>query len=220
MGIGSTLGEAVGYDYLGGLMFYQLLGLRFTLFHLLLTHISIKGMVFLEVEMKGNVVVPPDQLDPKGLLLRKGIILRLLEDIASRKASKDHGYYIAVTSLNSIAEGQVQELTGNVVFPVSFNCITQKPCKGEIMVGTVDKVLRHGIFLKAGPTENIFLSEKKMEDYKFSMTEEPMFVNDKQQSKMEKGSKVRFRVLGIKWMEWDRGFQMLATLAGDFLGPI
>ncbi|KAG0464469.1 hypothetical protein HPP92_020111 [Vanilla planifolia] len=177
-------------------------------------------MVFLEVEMQGNVVVPPDQLDPKGLLLRKGIVLRLLEDIASRKASKEHGYYIAVTTLNSVSEGRVQELTGNVVFPVSFNCITLKPCKGEILMGTVDKVLRHGVFLKSGPIDNIFLSEKKMEDYKFNVVDEPMFVNDKQQSKMAKSSMVRYKVLGIKWMEWDRGFQMLATLAGDFLGPI
>ncbi|KAL0913002.1 hypothetical protein M5K25_016431 [Dendrobium thyrsiflorum] len=177
-------------------------------------------MVFLDIEMQGNVVVPPDQLDSKGLLLRKGIILRLLEDIAGRKASKEHGYYIAVTALNSVAEGRVQELTGSVIFPVSFRCITLKPCKGEILVGVVDKVLRHGIFLKSGPIENIFLSEKKMQDYKFIMTEEPSFVNDKQQSKMEYGSRVRFKVLGIKWMEWDRGFQMLATLAGDFLGPI
>ncbi|KAK8945410.1 hypothetical protein KSP40_PGU006688 [Platanthera guangdongensis] len=177
-------------------------------------------MVFLEVEMQGNVVVHPDQLDSKGLLLRKGIILRLLEDIACRKASQEHGYYIAVTALNSVAEGRVQELTGDVVFPVSFNCITLKPSKGEILLGTVDKVLRHGIFLKSGPIENIFLSEKKMEDYKFVMSEEPKFINDRQQSRMENGSRVRFKVLGIKWMEWDRGFQMLATLTGDFLGPI
>ncbi|XP_020573954.1 DNA-directed RNA polymerase V subunit 7 [Phalaenopsis equestris] len=177
-------------------------------------------MVFLDIEMRGNVIVPPDQLDPKGLLLRKGIILRLLEDIAARKASKEHGYYIAVTALNSVAEGRVDELTGSVNFPVSYACIALKPCKGEILVGIVDKVLRHGVFLKSGPIENIFLSEKMMEDYKFVMGVESMFVNDKQQSKMEIGSRVRFKVLGIKWMEWDRGFQMLATLAGDFLGPV
>ncbi|PKU72528.1 DNA-directed RNA polymerase V subunit 7 [Dendrobium catenatum] len=177
-------------------------------------------MVFLEIEMKGNVVVPPDQLDSKGLLLRKGIILRLLDDIACKKASKEHGYYVAVTTLNYVAEGQVHELTGEVIFPVSFSCTTVKPCKGEILAGTIDKVLKHGIFLKSGPIQNIFLSEKMMKDFKFSMAEEPMFVNEDQHSTMEKGTKVRFKVLGIKWIEWDRGFQMLATLAGDFLGPI
>ncbi|KAG0447733.1 hypothetical protein HPP92_028168 [Vanilla planifolia] len=51
-------------------------------FNVLLVLKQTVKMVFLEVEMQGNVVVPPDQLDPKGLLLRKGIVLRLLEDIA------------------------------------------------------------------------------------------------------------------------------------------
>lgn len=177
-------------------------------------------MVFLDIEMQANVIIPPDRLDPKGLLLHKSIILHLLEDVAGRKASKEHGYYIAVTALNSVTEGRVEELTGSVIFPVSFSCIALKPCKGEILVGAVDKVLRHGLFLKCGPIENIFLSEKKMEDYRFCMGEEASFVNDKQGSKMENGSTVRFKVLGTKWTEWDRGFQMLATLAGDFLGPV
>ncbi|XP_020584925.1 DNA-directed RNA polymerase V subunit 7-like [Phalaenopsis equestris] len=177
-------------------------------------------MVFLKVELKRDVAVPPDQLHHTGLLLRKNIILRLLDNITHLKASKEHGYYVAVTTLDSIAEGRIHDLTGEVVFPVSFSCTTVRPHKGEILHGTIDKVLKHGIFLKSGPLENIFLSAKMMKDYKFRMEEEAMFVNENLQSKMVRGSKVRYRVLGIKWIEWDRCFQMLATLAGDFLGPI
>ncbi|XP_072978983.1 DNA-directed RNA polymerase V subunit 7-like [Typha angustifolia] len=176
-------------------------------------------MVFLEVEIPWNVLVSPDQLSPKGLLLQKAIILRLLEDIANRKASKEHGYYAAVTALKSIGEGKVRELTGDVFFPVTFSCITQKPTKGEILIGSVDKILKHGVFLKSGPMESIFLSEKLMKDYKYVAGENPTFLNDKH-SKLEKDTRVRFKVLGLKWLETDRQFQVLATLAGDFLGPI
>uniref|UniRef100_A0A6V7QS92 DNA-directed RNA polymerase subunit n=1 Tax=Ananas comosus var. bracteatus TaxID=296719 RepID=A0A6V7QS92_ANACO len=174
-------------------------------------------MVFLEVEMPWNVLISPDQLSPKGLLLQKAIIVRLLEDIANRKASKEHGYYIAVTALNSIDEGKVRELTGDVLFPVTFSCLTQKPTKGEILVGSVDKILKHGIFLKSGPIDSIFLSEKMMRDYKYVAGENPMFLSEKH-SKLEKDTVVRFKVLGLKWLEADRQFQLLATLAGDFLG--
>ncbi|BAF16617.1 DNA-directed RNA polymerase V subunit 7 [Oryza sativa Japonica Group] len=175
-------------------------------------------MVFLKVEMSLNVLISPSQLSPQGLLLRKAVIVRLLEDIANRKASKDHGYYIAVSELKAISEGKVRELTGDVLFPVTFTCITQKPMKGEVLVGSVDKILKHGIFLKSGPIESIFLSEKTMSDFKYIGGENAVFMNE--HSKLEKDTVVRFKVMGFRWMEADRQFQLLATLAGDYLGPL
>lgn len=176
-------------------------------------------MVFLEIELPWNISISPDKLNTKGLLLHKAIILRLLEDIAVRKSSDEHGFYIAVTAITETGEGKIRELTGDVLFPIVFKCLVQKPCKGEILVGAVDKVLKHGIFLKSGPYDSIFLSEKKMGDYKFLAGENPMFVNAKQ-SRMEKDTSVRFKVLGFRWNEVDRSFQMLASLAADFLGPV
>uniref|UniRef100_A0A0D9ZVW9 DNA-directed RNA polymerase subunit n=1 Tax=Oryza glumipatula TaxID=40148 RepID=A0A0D9ZVW9_9ORYZ len=171
------------------------------------------AMVFLKVDMSWNLLISPSELSPKGLLLRKAVIVSLLEDIANRKASKDHGYYIAVSELKAISEGKVRELTGDVLFPVTFTCITQKPTKGEILVGSVDKILKHGVFLKSGPIESIFLSEKTMSDYKYIGGENPMFMSD--HSKLE-DTVVRFKVMGFRWMEADRQFQILATLAEYF----
>ncbi|KAK3140663.1 hypothetical protein QOZ80_5AG0404000 [Eleusine coracana subsp. coracana] len=175
-------------------------------------------MVFLESEMTWNVLISPNQLSPKGLLLRKAIIVRLLEDVTNKTASKGHGYYVAVNQLKAIAEGKVRELTGDILFPVTFTCITQKPMKGEVMVGYVDRIMKHGVFLKSGPAESIFLAEKLMSDYKFIGGENPMFM--KEHSKIEKDTAVRFKVMGLRWMEADRQFQLLASLAGDFLGPL
>jgi DNA-directed RNA polymerase IV and V subunit 7 len=175
-------------------------------------------MVFLESEMTWNVLISPNQLSPKGLLLRKAIIVRLLEDFTNRKASKEHGYFIAVNQLKTIAEGKVRELTGDILFPVTFTCITQKPMKGEVMVGYVDRVMKHGVFLKSGPAESIYLSEKLMSDYNFIAGENAVFMND--HSKIEKDNAVRFKVMGLRWMEADRQFQLLGSLAGDFLGPL
>ncbi|KAI0493496.1 hypothetical protein KFK09_023614 [Dendrobium nobile] len=177
-------------------------------------------MVFLDFELNETVIIPPDQLNPSSLLLRKAIILRLLNYISCKKASEEHGYYVAVRTLNTIGDGEVNQLTGEVHFPVSFNCATTKPYKGEILIGTIDRVRRQGIFLISGPIQNIFLSEKTMKDYQFNNIEEPVFVNANGQSKLEKGGNVRFRILGVKWIESDREFQVLGTIAGDFLGPV
>ncbi|KAJ3673885.1 hypothetical protein LUZ60_005877 [Juncus effusus] len=176
-------------------------------------------MVFLEAEMEWNVLTPPDQLTNLGLLLRKSIFVRLLEDFSNKKASKEHGYFVVITKVNSIGEGKVREITGDVLFPVNFTCLTLKPTIGEILTGTVEKILKHGIFIKSGPIENIFLSEKSIGDYKYVAGENPMFLSEKS-SKIEKGISVRFRLMGFRWLEADRSFQCLATLAGDFLGPI
>ena len=176
------------------------------------------AMVFLEAEMSWNVLISPRELDRKGLLLRKAIIARLLEDVTNRRASKVHGYYIAVNQLKAISEGKVRELTGDVLFPVTFTCVAHKPMKGEVMVGYVDRILKHGVFLKSGPVESIFMAEKSMGGYKYIGGENPMFMND--HSKLEKDTAVRFKVMGYRWMEADRQFQLLATIAGDFLGPV
>ncbi|XP_043721058.1 DNA-directed RNA polymerase V subunit 7-like [Telopea speciosissima] len=175
--------------------------------------------MYLEVKLNWNVLISPEHLDGKGLMLQRSIILRLLEDFATRKATKDHGYFLALTTLDRIGEGKVRQDSGDVLFPVQFSCITFKPFKAEILQGFVTRIMKQGVFLSSGPIGQIFLSSTKMPDYRYVPGENPFFLNDKQ-SKIEKDVKVRFMVLGTKWAEADREFQMVVTLEGDFLGPI
>lgn len=174
--------------------------------------------MFLKVQLPWNVIIPAENLDVKGLLLQRSIIIRLLEDFAARKATKDLGYYLAVTTLESIGEGRVRQQTGDVIFPVIFSGITFKLFRGEILEGIVHKVLKHGVFLRCGPVENIYLSHLKMPGYSYMPGENPVF-NDKL-SRIEKDIVVRFIVIGTKWLEAEREFQALVSLEGDYLGPI
>ncbi|XP_010274179.1 PREDICTED: DNA-directed RNA polymerase V subunit 7-like [Nelumbo nucifera] len=175
--------------------------------------------MYLKAQLSWNVLIPPENLDHEGLMLQRSIILGLLEEFANKKATKDHGYFIAVTTLVSIGKGKVRQESGNVLFPVVFSCITFKPFKGEVLQGVVDRVLKQGVFLKCGPIGKVFLSEHKLPDYHYVPGENPVFLNDKH-SKIEKSSVVRFMVLGTRWAETDREFEMVGTLEGDFLGPI
>ena len=70
-------------------------------------------MVFLEVEMQGSILIPPDQL-------MWVVILRLMSISTTEKASNEHGIFIAITSLSKIGEGRIRDLTGNVLFPMAF----------------------------------------------------------------------------------------------------
>ena len=70
-------------------------------------------MVFLEVEMQGSIVIPPDQLVWT-------VILRLMSISTTRKSSNEHGLFVVVTPLSKIDEGRIRDLTGDVLFPMAF----------------------------------------------------------------------------------------------------
>ncbi|KAK9179741.1 hypothetical protein WN943_028950 [Citrus x changshan-huyou] len=53
-------------------------------------------------------------------MLQRSIVIRLLDDFAGRKSTKDLGCYLAVPTLESIGEGNVRENTGEMLFPVVF----------------------------------------------------------------------------------------------------
>ncbi|WVY98502.1 hypothetical protein V8G54_030653 [Vigna mungo] len=174
--------------------------------------------MFLKVQLSWNVIIAPENLQPQGLMLQRAIIIRLLSDFAMKKATKDLGYFLAVTTLEKIGEGKVRQ-HGDVLLPVVFNAITFKIFKGEILEGVVHKVLKHGVFMRCGPIENVYLSHLKMPDYEYVPGENACFMNDKL-SKIGKDVILRFSVIGTKWMEADRDFQALVSLEGDYLGPV
>lgn len=175
--------------------------------------------MYLKVQLPWNVIIPAENLDAKGLMLQRSIIIRLLDEFSAKKSTKDLGYFLAVKTLDSIGEGKVRQHSGDVLFPVVFSCITWKLFRGEVLEGSVHKILKHGVFLRCGPVENIYLSDKKMPDYRYVPGENPVFLNDKM-SKIEKDAVVRFIVIGTKWIEAEREFQAVVTLEGDFLGPV
>lgn len=175
--------------------------------------------MYLKPKLSWNVVIPAEKMDVKGLMLQKAIIMGLMEVFAAKKATNDLGYFLAVTTVQSIGEGKVRQHSGDVLFPVDFTCITFKMLAGEVLEGTVHTILKHGVFLRTGPCDKIYLSHQKMADYEFVPGENPYFMNGKS-AKIEKGVVVRFMVGGARFMESDKDFQAVVSLEGDYLGPV
>lgn len=174
--------------------------------------------MFLKARLSWNVIIPAENLAPDGLSLQKAIIIRLLDDFAAKKAMRDLGYFLAVTTLERIGEGKIRQHTGDVLFPVEFSCITFKMFKGEILEGVVHRILKHGIFLKCGPVDKIYLSHQKMPDYEYVPGENPTFRSNA--SIIDKDVVLRFRVIGEKYVEAEGEFQAVVGLDGDNLGPL
>ncbi|KAH0993874.1 hypothetical protein GBA52_005357 [Prunus armeniaca] len=92
--------------------------------------------------------------------------------------------------------------------------------EGEVLLGVVQDVLRYGVFLQCGPAETVFLSNKNMPDYRYVRGDNPMFLNDKLSSKMERDTVVRFVVIGTQWLPEKREFRAVVGLDADYLGPV
>ncbi|KAK1379871.1 RNA polymerase Rpb7-like, N-terminal domain [Heracleum sosnowskyi] len=90
---------------------------------------------------------------------------------------------------------------------------------GEIIEGEVHKILKHGVFLRCGPVEHIYLPYLKMQGYSFVPGENPIFMSENSEN-IEKGLKLRVMVIGVRYMEAENEFRAVATLDGDSLGPI
>ena len=182
--------------------------------------------MFCEVELVRDVEVTVEKEKRDGVNLQRYIITCLLENLLKEKASKDHGYFLAVTSLKSIGKGEVKNESESqcVSFPITFSCRTFLPLEGEILHGVVRHIFRRGLLLKCGPIKYVFLSARKMPTYHYVGGENPVF-SSTQSATIGNDVVVRFSVLGVRWLE-KRGcikkeFVMLASLEGNTsLGPI
>uniref|UniRef100_A0A5B7BQD2 DNA-directed RNA polymerase subunit n=1 Tax=Davidia involucrata TaxID=16924 RepID=A0A5B7BQD2_DAVIN len=179
--------------------------------------------MFLEVECLVHVMIPAKNLDRNGLVPRSSIVSCLLKDLLIWKATEEYGYFLTVTKLKSIGNQEFEESSRDIICPVAFFCRTFLPVNGEIMLGVVHTVHRHGVFLKCGPMKYIFLSARKMPNYYYVDGKNPLFLSN-DLSRIEYDVVIRFMVFGVRWTkkkwEIEREFMILASLEGDCLGPI
>ncbi|KAL6189532.1 hypothetical protein ACLB2K_040920 [Fragaria x ananassa] len=171
----------------------------------------------LKAELRWSVVLPPKSLNKDGVKLQTEVSRRLLDDFNTERATKDLGYFLAVTTVETIGEGMVRPDTGEVKYPVVFNCITFKLFVGEIIEGVVYKVMRHGVFLRCGPVENVFLSSNKIPEYHFiPRDDDSVFLNpEKPHSRIGKDVTIRCIVLATRWSEEERELYALVDLPSE-----
>ncbi|PKU72522.1 DNA-directed RNA polymerase II subunit RPB7 [Dendrobium catenatum] len=177
-------------------------------------------MVFLEIERYAHMVIPFSVIDSVTHTHEEIIFLDLYHKCTSKKTSKENGYCVALSSRSPISTMHFDHNSHQILLQVTFSYTAMKPCRGEILIGTITEIKQNGIILKCGPMKNIFLSKIRMEDYEFRPSNEPMFLKVNGLSYMKKGTKVRFRVLIVKWIQSEEEFNILASILGDYLGPI
>lgn len=100
--------------------------------------------MFRELELRGRVGFPINSLDGNGLVAHSSVVTSLLKELLLVKSTKDHGYFLAITKLKSIGNGEIEEESSDIFFPVAFFCRTFLPVKGDVMLGVVHKIYKKG----------------------------------------------------------------------------
>ncbi|KAL3506038.1 hypothetical protein ACH5RR_031420 [Cinchona calisaya] len=110
-------------------------------------------------------------------------------------------------------------LKKSIYVPLLAEFVKRRPQKrGEVLRGVVHKIYKHGILLRWGPLENVFISNKTMPSYCYVPGENPIFMSDT--SKIEKDVEVHFVLIGQRSEEDTKEFRAVGGLEGDFLGPM
>ena len=77
--------------------------------------------MFREMEVRGRVTISTKSLDSNGVVSQSSVVTRLLKELLLLKSTEEHGYFLAVTKLKSIGNGEFEEESRDIRFPVSNN---------------------------------------------------------------------------------------------------
>ncbi|EFJ22277.1 hypothetical protein SELMODRAFT_98932 [Selaginella moellendorffii] len=168
-----------------------------------------------EISLRRDVIVHPRHMDPSGGH-RRWIIQTLLEDMEDLQCSREHGYYVAPTTLSKVSGGMIRE-SGGVSYKVDFKCMVFKLIKNEIVELEIENVKQSGAEASCGPYTAIFLHHSLMTGFVYSNENGPCFKNS-DGVVISKGCAVRAKILGGQFM--GDGFRCLATINDAHLGVI
>eukprot|EP01024_Parvocaulis_polyphysoides_P004786 TRINITY_DN11190_c0_g2_i3.p2 TRINITY_DN11190_c0_g2~~TRINITY_DN11190_c0_g2_i3.p2 ORF type:complete len:176 (+),score=8.17 TRINITY_DN11190_c0_g2_i3:58-585(+) len=150
--------------------------------------------------------------------LREEIHRKLIEDVEGTCSCR-YGFIVCVSSLKSIGQGKIRmDSTGYATFNIEYECIVFRPYRGEVVDTIVTSVTQMGFFAECGPC-TIFVSSALIpDDFNYQSTDIPMFLSGDEEVRIQQGSEVRLRIIGVK-AESHEMF-CIGTIKDDYLGVI
>ena len=119
--------------------------------------------MFFEIQLKHTIQVEPHNLDGN------------IEQFITKKVEQKTGYnkeyqciVIIVNQVVSFKPIRIAEITGNVVFEVTYNAIVQKFITGEIVDAVVTRVTKESIVCKVGVWEDIHIASFNIEGLQYN----------------------------------------------------
>ncbi|KAH3743333.1 DNA-directed RNA polymerase II subunit RPB7 [Pelomyxa schiedti] len=160
------------------------------------------------------------RLEPRhfGRDMQARITQRLYQEVEGKCVGR-YGYIVAVTSIEKIGLGKIQDGSGCCVFPVEYKAIVFRPIHNEIMLSVVSQVADHGVWADAGPLQ-LFVSRMQMPtDLRYDKNcSPPAWVADEMPIKLCDNSEMRVKITGSNMRASD--ISCVGSINEDFLGPL
>nr|GME07477.1 DNA-directed RNA polymerase V subunit 7-like [Ipomoea batatas] len=179
-----------------------------------------------ECERIHVAVFPVEEIPAGGYISTSAVVGRVLTELRCNKAGEGCGYILSVTRVISIGKPKLSSAAAarkSVLVPVKFRFRSFFPTAGETMFATVYRVMQRGVFLSFGPMKYIYLHPSKMPKFRYiDSPERPCFERE-DLARIEKDVVVCLKVVAVRWSDvgmGKRGFQVIATVDGDSLGPV
>lgn len=151
--------------------------------------------MFYHVSIQQSIDLEPMYFGPK---LRDTICLKITDKVEGTCSPK-HGYILAVLKVDEVTKGKIrQDGSGFATFKATFQCITFRPFKGEVLDCVVSQVNKMGFFADAGPLQIFVSSHLIPDDYEYSSVNGDAFVSTDATSQIKEGTEVRIKIVGVR----------------------
>ncbi len=168
------------------------------------------------IKARSVVRIPPSEF---GKPLEEVSINELRQQY-QEKLIKDLGLVLAILDIKVNEEGVLVFGDGATYHEVEFNMLTYVPVPQEVVEGEVVQVDNYGVFVNLGPVDGlVHISQITDDNLKFDNTRGVIFA-EKSKKVIQKGDKVRARVISIASASSSRLPRIALTMRQPYLGKL
>lgn len=169
-------------------------------------------MFFLK-DSERTITLHPQMFGPR---TRDILTHKLKEDVEG--TNMGNHYIISIIPELDISEGRIVPGSGYAEYTINYRAVVWRPFKGEVLDATVNKVLELGFHVDIGPMPGFVSKASMPSDFKFDGNATPPNFSDSGGYKIEKGSRVRLKIMGVR--AEIGSMYGVGTIKEDYLGPL
>ncbi|XP_015781249.1 DNA-directed RNA polymerase II subunit RPB7 [Tetranychus urticae] len=169
--------------------------------------------MFYHIALEHEVQLHPKYFGPQLLDVVKQKLFSEVEGSCTGK----YGFIIAVTTIDHIGHGLIQQNSGFVLYPIKYRAIVFRPFKGEVLDAVVTQVNKVGIFTEIGPLSCFISRHSIPADMQFDANQSPpCYKTVDEDIVIQQDDEIRLKIVGLRVDAKD--IFAIGTLMDDYLG--
>uniref|UniRef100_UPI00358F8B9F DNA-directed RNA polymerase II subunit RPB7 isoform X2 n=1 Tax=Myxine glutinosa TaxID=7769 RepID=UPI00358F8B9F len=171
--------------------------------------------MFYHISLEHEILLHPRYFGPNLLNTVKQKLFTEVEGTCTGK----YGFVIAVTTIDNIGAGTIQQGRGFVLYPVKYRAIVFRPFKGEVVDAVVTQVNKVGLFTEIGPMSCFISRHSIPSEMEFDPNSNPpCYKTGDEDIVIQQDDEIRLKIVGTRVDKND--IFAIGSLMDDFLGLV